>query len=61
MHAITRREFIQATAASLAAAQFGSSVLAGQENDSAGLPTRPLGNTGERVSIIALGAGTLAT
>ncbi|MFO7902180.1 MAG: aldo/keto reductase [Planctomycetota bacterium] len=55
MRQTTRREFIQAAAASLAAAQLGSTVLAAQQDDPAGLPTRPLGKTGERVSIIALG------
>lgn len=55
MQKTTRREFIQAAAATLAAAQLGSTVLAEQQDDSAGLPTRPLGKTGVRVSIIAMG------
>ncbi len=51
----TRREFLKSAAAALAAAQFGSTVLAAQEPSPNGLPTRPLGKTGEKVSIIALG------
>ena len=47
----SRRRFLEASLASLATARFGSSVLAEQEDSPAGLPTRPLGKTGERVSI----------
>ena len=55
MSETTRREFIQAAAAGLAAAQLGSTVLADQRDDPGGIPTRPLGKTGERVTIIAIG------
>jgi hypothetical protein len=55
MHDTTRREFLKTAAAALAAAQFGSTVLAAQADSPAGLPTRPLGKTGQRVSIIARG------
>ncbi len=55
MSETTRRQFIQAAAAGLTVAQLGSTVLADQQDDPAGLPTRPLGKTGERVSIVAMG------
>ncbi len=61
MHDTTRREFLKAAAAALAAAQFGSTVLAAQADSPAGLPTRPLGKTGQRVSIIALGGWDIGT
>lgn len=48
----TRREFLQTILAGLA---MGKTMLLAQEPSSAGLPTRPLGKTGERVSIICLG------
>ncbi len=50
-----RREFLQASVATLAAAGLGSSVLAEQQDDPSGIPTRPLGKTGQRVSIIGIG------
>lgn len=50
-----RREFLRATTAGLALAGLGSTVLAEQEDSPDGLPKRPLGKTGEKVSIIALG------
>jgi len=49
-----RREFLKAAAAGLAMA-VGSPVLAAQQESPAGLPTRPLGKTGEKVSIVGLG------
>jgi predicted aldo/keto reductase-like oxidoreductase len=51
-HTNTRREFLQATLAGAAAL---SGAAAGQEGKSQGLPTRSLGQTGQRVSILALG------
>src|SRR5436853_5636567 len=49
----TRREFLQT---SLAAGAAGLSAVAGAADAAeTGLPTRPLGRTGERVSIICLG------
>jgi aryl-alcohol dehydrogenase-like predicted oxidoreductase len=51
----SRREFLQAAAAGLAMAALDSNVLAAQEDDPSGLPTRPLGKTGEKVSIVGLG------
>ena len=50
-----RREFLKTTAAGMALAGIGSHVLAAQENSSDGLPKRPLGKTGEKVSIVCLG------
>lgn len=55
MHQTTRRNFLQAAIASVTAAGFGSDVLAQQKPSPSGIPTRPLGKTGERVSIVGLG------
>lgn len=49
---IDRRGFVKAALAGLT---LGADVLARQKNDGSGLPKRPLGRTGEMVSIIALG------
>jgi predicted aldo/keto reductase-like oxidoreductase len=54
MNAANRRDFLT-VAAGAAAAGIAHSVLAQQENKSGGVPTRPLGKTGEKVSIICLG------
>ena len=54
MQNVNRREFFTAAAAGLAMG-IGSPVLAAEENDPAGLPRRPLGKTGENVSIIGIG------
>ena len=49
-------EFIEVGLASAAAIGLGTSVLAAQDDGSkTGIPTRPLGKTGVRVSIICLG------
>jgi predicted aldo/keto reductase-like oxidoreductase len=61
MFSQSRREFLKTAAAALAAAQVGSTVLADQKENPAGLPTRPLGKTGERVSIIGLGGWNIGT
>jgi predicted aldo/keto reductase-like oxidoreductase len=50
----TRREFLQTTVAGAAALSLGTTVL-GADDASKGLPTRPLGKTGENVSILCLG------
>lgn len=55
MKTTNRREFLRAAAAGLAVAGAGAPVLAAQEDSPAGLPTRPLGDTGEKVSIVGLG------
>lgn len=47
-----RREFLKTSLAGLA---LGSSMIACQQEDSSGIPKRPLGKTGEMVSIIAVG------
>ncbi len=53
----SRREFISTILAGLAA---GSGYIAkGQEPSSSGIPTRLLGKTGERVSIVGLGGYTI--
>jgi len=52
---MARRDFLQSTLAAGAAISLGESLLAAQSDDAAGLPTRPLGKTGERVSILCLG------
>jgi aryl-alcohol dehydrogenase-like predicted oxidoreductase len=53
----TRREFLlEAAASSVALGALANEVLAGQQPPAAtGLPTRVLGRTGERVSILCLG------
>jgi aryl-alcohol dehydrogenase-like predicted oxidoreductase len=55
MSEANRREFICTTAAGLAAASIAGHVLADQEDSPDGLPKRPLGKTGEKVSILCLG------
>lgn len=50
-----RRDFLKAATAALATVPIGNSVLANQEDSATGIPTRPLGKTGERVSIVGLG------
>jgi uncharacterized protein len=52
----TRREFLTRAVAAGAVAALAEDVLASQSPASAtGLPTRPLGRTGQRVSIVCLG------
>jgi len=55
MKSTNRREFLKAAAAGLAVTGAGATVLAAQQDGPAGLPTRPLGKTGEKVSIVGLG------
>ncbi len=50
-----RRTFIQAGAAAGATLALVESLFAQQEDTSQGLPKRPLGDTGEKVSILCLG------
>jgi uncharacterized protein len=52
MKSFERREFLKTALAGMA---MGTSMLACQTESRSGLPQRPLGNTGERVSIIGLG------
>ena len=61
MNQTDRREFLRAAVASVTAAGLGSRVLADQRMDSAGIPTRPLGKTGERVSIVGIGGYHIGT
>jgi uncharacterized protein len=51
----TRREFIRQAAAGATIAALAGDVLASTQSSPAGLPTRVLGRTGERVSILSLG------
>ena len=52
----TRREFMKKTTIGASALALGQQLLAETSNwEETGLPTRPLGNTGERVSILCLG------
>ncbi len=55
MNQTNRRRFLRAAVASATAAGLGSRALADQQDDPAGIPTRPLGKTGERVSIVGMG------
>jgi aryl-alcohol dehydrogenase-like predicted oxidoreductase len=52
---VQRREFLQATAATLAWGGFGAQALAMQRDGDGGIPTRPLARTGEFVPIVGLG------
>jgi aryl-alcohol dehydrogenase-like predicted oxidoreductase len=51
----SRRQFLRATVAATAGAALAESVVAQQRQESSGIPTRPLGKTGVRVSIVCLG------
>jgi predicted aldo/keto reductase-like oxidoreductase len=54
----SRREFIGSAVASVSVAALADQLVAQTSSASAtGIPTRPLGRTGERVSIIAVGGG----
>ena len=61
MSETNRRRFLQAAVASLAAAGLDSRVLAEQKDSPVGIPTRPLGKTGQRVSIVGLGGYHIGT
>ena len=52
---IKRREFLKSAMTALAASGFGSQALAMQTDGDGGIPTRPLGRSGERVPIVGLG------
>jgi aryl-alcohol dehydrogenase-like predicted oxidoreductase len=52
---LRRREFLQAAVAALAAGGFGREALAVQQDSESGIPTRPLGRSGERVPIVGMG------
>src|SRR5262245_15425521 len=56
MHNTTRREFLKHAAAATTLAALSDAVVAGtSQAPGGGLPTRPLGRTGQRVSILCLG------
>ena len=50
-----RREFLQAGVAAGVTLSLADALFAAQEDSGEGLPTRPLGKTGEKVSILCLG------
>jgi predicted aldo/keto reductase-like oxidoreductase len=52
---LDRRGFLQAGAISAVLLQLADQILAAQQDTGAGLPKRPLGKTGEDVSILCLG------
>jgi uncharacterized protein len=61
MNLSTRRQFLQAAAASLAATGFGARALADQQSSPGGIPTRPFGRSGERIPIVGLGGYHIGT
>jgi predicted aldo/keto reductase-like oxidoreductase len=52
---LNRRNFLQAGAAGLAAVSLAGTAVAAQEKSAGGIPLRPLGRTGEKVTMIGLG------
>jgi predicted aldo/keto reductase-like oxidoreductase len=54
-HEPNRREFVGTLASLGIGATLGARILQETRAEAGGIPTRPLGNTGERVSIICLG------
>jgi len=61
MNDSSRRGFIKLSVASLATAGLGTPVFAQQQQSPAGIPTRPLGKTGERLPIVGLGGWHIGT
>src|SRR2546425_9995691 len=51
----TRREFVETALGAAVIASLGNWVVAQTRSSPGGIPTRPLGKTGERVSILCLG------
>jgi predicted aldo/keto reductase-like oxidoreductase len=58
---LKRRDFLRTSALTVAAAGMGTCALADQQDSPAGIPTRPLGRSGERVSIVGLGGYHIGT
>lgn len=58
---MNRREFLHAALVQVVVAGLSAPVLAAQEGGPGGIPTRPLGKTGERVSIVGLGGWHIGT
>jgi predicted aldo/keto reductase-like oxidoreductase len=52
---LKRRKFLKAAMATLASGGYGRQALAMQKQNSHGIPTRPLGQTGEQIPIVGLG------
>ena len=61
MNSTNRRDFLMAGAAGLAMAGVTAPIIAQQEDGPAGLPVRPLGDTGQKVSIVGLGGWHIGT
>jgi aryl-alcohol dehydrogenase-like predicted oxidoreductase len=61
MNAYHRRRFLQTAIGSVVAAGLGSEVLAAQQGAPGEVPTRPLGKTGQHVSIVGLGGYHIGT
>jgi aryl-alcohol dehydrogenase-like predicted oxidoreductase len=51
----SRRQFLQSSVAAGTALALGRGLLAAQTDDGSGIPQRPLGQTGQHVSILCLG------
>jgi predicted aldo/keto reductase-like oxidoreductase len=58
---LKRRDFLKTSALSVAAAGMGARALADQQEGPAGIPTRSLGRSGERVSIVGMGGWHIGT
>lgn len=56
-----RREFLRTALGHLALVGSGAPLIAAQREGPGGIPTRPLGKTGERVSILGLGGWHIGT
>ena len=52
---LTRRTFLQTSAVTVAAASLSSGVLVAEDKSPGGIPLRPLGRSGEKVTMIGLG------
>src|SRR5271166_6805203 len=52
---LTRRTFLQTSAATVAASALAPSITAAEDKSPGGIPLRPLGRTGERVTMLGLG------
>src|SRR4051812_1064493 len=57
----SRREFLQAGVAATAAAALAGAAAAEDKKPGEGVPTRPLGKTGEKVSSLCLGGGHIGS
>jgi len=58
---LKRRDFLKTSALTMATAGIGARAFADQQDSPAGIPTRPLGRSGERVSIVGMGGYHIGT